>query len=86
MHDALEQFVNFPQDGVDNQAFLAKGKLTMPVLAIGGDHSYGKNMATELNFVASHVSSGVIIGSGHWIVEAQPAQVVAMVVPFVEAK
>jgi len=58
----------------------------MPVLAIGGDHSYGKNMATELNFVASHVSSGVIIGSGHWIVEAQPAQVVAMVVPFVEAK
>jgi pimeloyl-ACP methyl ester carboxylesterase len=86
MHDALEQFVNFPQDGIDNQAFLAKGKLTMPVLAIGGDHSYGANMATELNFVATNVSSGVITDSGHWIMEEQPAQVVAMVVPFIEAK
>ena len=86
MHDALEQFVNFPQDGIDNQAFLARGKLTMPVLAIGGDHSYGANMATELNFVATNVSSGVITDSGHWIMEEQPAQVVAMVVPFIEAK
>ncbi|HTM80450.1 alpha/beta hydrolase [Asticcacaulis sp.] len=86
MHDALEQFVNFTQDGIDNQAFLAKGKLTMPVLAIGGDHSYGANMATELNFVATNVSSGVITDSGHWIMEEQPAQVVAMVVPFIEAK
>ena len=86
MHDALEQFVNFPQDGVDNQAFLARGKLAMPVLAIGGDHSYGANMATELNFVATNVSSGVITDSGHWIMEEQPAQVVAMVVPFIEAK
>src|SRR6202020_1380129 len=36
MHDAFEQFVAFPKDAVDNQALLAKGKLTMPVLAIGG--------------------------------------------------
>ena len=41
MHDAFEQFVAFPQDGVDNRAFLAKGKLTMPVLALGGEKSYG---------------------------------------------
>ena len=86
MHDALEQFVNFPQDGIDNQAFLARGKLTMPVLAIGGDHSYGAHMATELNFVASNVSSGVITDSGHWVMEEQPAQVVAMVVPFITQK
>ena len=86
MHDALEQFVNFPQDGIDNQAFLARGKLTMPVLAIGGDHSYGEHMATELNFVASNVSSGVITDSGHWVMEEQPAQVVAMVVPFISQK
>ena len=36
MHDAFEQFEAFPQDGIDNRAFLAKGKLTMPVLALGG--------------------------------------------------
>jgi hypothetical protein len=32
---AFEQFVAFPQDGVDDHAFLAKGKLAMPALAIG---------------------------------------------------
>ncbi len=47
MHDAFEQFVAFPQDGIDNRAFLAKGKLTMPVLAVGAekilwDHDGGR--------------------------------------------
>jgi pimeloyl-ACP methyl ester carboxylesterase len=86
MHDALEQFVNFPQDGVDNRAFLAKGKLEMPVLAIGGDHSYGAKMADELNFVAAHVTGASVSNSGHWIMEEQPAQAIALIVPFVEAK
>ena len=45
IHDAFEQFDAFPQDGIDNRAFLAKGKLTMPVLALGGEKSYGANMA-----------------------------------------
>ena len=52
MHDAFEQFVAFPQDGVDNRAFLAKGKLTMPVLALGGEKSYGAGMAAEICAVA----------------------------------
>ena len=41
MHDAFEQFAAFAQDAIDNQAFLAKGKLAMPVLAIGGEKSFG---------------------------------------------
>ena len=42
MHDAFEQFGAFPQDAIDNKALLAKGgKLTMPVLALGGEKSYG---------------------------------------------
>ena len=41
IHDAFEQFNAFPQDGVDNRAFLARGKLTMPVFALGGEKSYG---------------------------------------------
>jgi pimeloyl-ACP methyl ester carboxylesterase len=69
MHDSFEQFVAFPQDGIDNQAFLAKGKLTMPVLALGGEKSYGAGMATELTFVANDVKGGVIPESGHWIME-----------------
>ena len=84
MHDALEQFVNFPQDGVDNRAFLAKGKLTMPVLAIGGDHSYGANMAVELQFVATNVSSVVIKDAGHWLMEEQPTETVAAIRTFLD--
>ena len=82
IHDAFEQFVAFPQDGIDNQAFLAKGKLTIPVLALGGEKSYGAGMATELEFVASDVKGGVIPHSGHWIMEENPAATTKMIVEF----
>jgi pimeloyl-ACP methyl ester carboxylesterase len=82
MHDALEQFVAFPQDGVDNQALLAKGKLTIPVLALGGEKSYGASMATELAFVADDVKGGVVPNSGHWIMEENPTATTKMIVDF----
>ena len=82
MHDALEQFVAFPQDGIDNRAFLAQGKLTMRVLALGGEKSYGADMATELGFVASDVKGGVIPNSGHWIMEENPTATTKMIVDF----
>ena len=80
MHDALEQFVAFPQDGVDNQAFLAQGgKLTIPVRAIGGEASYGAKLAVELGYVADHVQSAVVADSGHWLMEEQPAATLAAI-------
>src|SRR5579862_3872082 len=79
IHDAFEQFVAFPQDGIDNRAFLAKGKLTMPVLAIGGEKSYGASLADELRFVAIDVTPLVIPGAGHWLMEEQPAKTVAAI-------
>jgi pimeloyl-ACP methyl ester carboxylesterase len=82
MHDAFEQFVAFPQDGVDNRAFLAKGKLTMPVLALGGEKSYGAGMANELGFVADDVKGGVIPSSGHWVMEENPSATTKMIVDF----
>ena len=82
IHDAFEQFVAFPQDGVDNQAFLANGKLTMPVLAIGGDKSYGASLADEIRFVATNVTPLSIPDSGHWLMEEQPQQTVAAIVGF----
>jgi pimeloyl-ACP methyl ester carboxylesterase len=45
MHSGFMQFAAFDQDAKDNQAFLAKGKFTMPVLAIGGEKSFAKTMA-----------------------------------------
>ncbi len=82
MHDALEQFVAFPQDGADNRALLAKGKLTMPVLALGGEKSYGAGMAVEASAVASNVKGGIISESGHWVMEENPGATTRLVVEF----
>ena len=85
MHDAFEQFVAFPEDAVDNQALLAKGKLTMPVLAIGGSASYGASLAVELGYVATDVKSVVIENSGHWLMEEQPAATMAAITAFLKS-
>jgi len=78
------QFGAFAQDAKDNQALLAKGgKLHMPVLAIGGDHSFGAGMKDELEFVADHVEGAVITNSGHWIMEEQTAQALELLTGFV---
>ncbi|CAN5540227.1 alpha/beta hydrolase [soil metagenome] len=82
IHDAFEQFKAFPHDGIDNQGFLAKGKLTMPVLAIGGSASYGMALATELGFVATDVKGISIANSGHWLMEEQPAATMAAIIGF----
>src|SRR5438552_1583145 len=42
IHDAFEQFGAFTQDAADNKALLAKGgKITMPVLGLGAEKSFG---------------------------------------------
>ena len=83
MHDAFEQFGAFSQDAVDNKALLAQGgKLTMPVLAIGADKSFGAGMADELRFVASNVSGGIVPNSGHWIMEENPQATIKIVTEF----
>jgi pimeloyl-ACP methyl ester carboxylesterase len=86
IHNAFGgQFAAFAQDAIDNQTLLAKGKLSMPVLAIGGDHSYGVSLANEVSFAATNVKSAAIVNSGHWIMEEQPKQAVDVLVPFVNA-
>jgi len=84
MHCAFNHFAAFTQDAIDNKAFLAKGKLTMPVLAIGADKSFGAAMADDLRFVATDVTSLVIANSGHWLMEEQPAATVAAIRAFLE--
>jgi len=82
MHSAFEQFAAFSRDAVDNKAFVANGKLTMPVLAIGAEKSFGTAMADEIRFVALDVTGAVIANSGHWLMEEQPAATVAAIVAF----
>lgn len=85
MRAGFAQFAAFDQDAVDNKAFLAKGKLTIPVLAIGGEKSFGLGMAEVMKFAAENVQGAVVPGSGHWIMEENPAATVALVRSFLDA-
>jgi pimeloyl-ACP methyl ester carboxylesterase len=85
MHAGFEQFHAFDQDAVDNKAFLAQyGKLTMPVLALGGEKSFGLTMALVMRSAADNVTEGVVPASGHWIMEENPKATVALVRPFLD--
>jgi len=84
MRAAFNQFAAFAQDAIDNQAFAAKGKLTMPVLAIGAEKSFGAAMAEILRLVATDVTLVVIPNSGHWLMEEQPAATVSAVRKFLD--
>ena len=86
MHSAFNQFAAFTQDATDNKALAANGKLTLPVLALGGDHSFGTQMADIMRLVATDVTAGVINDSGHWVMEEQPKQTTAAIVDFIDRK
>lgn len=79
MHSGFAQFAAFDQDAVDNQALLAKGKLSMPVLALGGGKSFGPTMAAVMRAAASDVTEGIVPDSGHWIMEENPTATIALV-------
>src|SRR5205814_2377791 len=85
MRSGFAQFAAFDQDALDNRAFIAaQGKLSMPVLAIGGEKSFGPVMATVMQFAASDVTWAVIPDSGHWIMEENPEATVATVRAFID--
>jgi pimeloyl-ACP methyl ester carboxylesterase len=86
MHSAFNQFAAFPEDAVDNKAFAAKGKLAMPVLALGADHSFGTQMGDIMNLVASNVTTGIVRDSGHWVMEEQPEKTTEAIVEFIDKK
>jgi pimeloyl-ACP methyl ester carboxylesterase len=87
MRSGFAQFAAFDQDAVDNKAFLAaKGKLRMPVLAIGGEKSFGPMMAAVMRFAASDVTEGIVPDSGHWIMEENPTATSAMVRSFLSSQ
>lgn len=86
MHSGFAQFAAFDQDAIDDKAFVAEGKLAMPVLAIGGEKSFGPMMATVMRFAATDVTEATIPDAGHWLMEEQPKATIAAVRGFLDAK
>jgi pimeloyl-ACP methyl ester carboxylesterase len=84
MHSGFEQFKAFDQDAADNKAFLGKGPLSMPVLAVGGEKSFGPMMATVMRFAATNVQEAVIPQAGHWLMEENPDATIKLIKDFLQ--
>ena len=69
-------FASFPKTATEF-ADLAKTKLAIPVLALGGEKSLGEALGAQTRLVASDVSVIVLKNTGHWILEEQPAETIA---------
>jgi len=84
MHAGFAQFAAFDQDAIDNRIFVARGKLMMPILAIGGEKSFGTTMAVVMRAAATDVQELAIPNSGHWLMEEQPVATVAAIRAFLD--
>ena len=83
MHSGFAQFAAFDQDAIDNRAFLAQGRLKMPILALGGEKSFGLTMAAVMRAAGDDVTEGVVPDSGHWIMEENPRATIKLVRDFI---
>jgi pimeloyl-ACP methyl ester carboxylesterase len=83
MRAGFAQFAAFSQDVEDNRIF-QRTKLTMPVLAIGGEKSFGATQAVVMRNVATDVREAVVPGAGHWLMEESPAATVRLIEAFLK--
>jgi len=85
MRAGFNYYREMPRNARDNKAFIAQGKLQMPILVYGGGNKIvGRSMYAVDSWqrVASDVRGGVAEGCGHWIPEERPAWVVERLMEF----
>jgi pimeloyl-ACP methyl ester carboxylesterase len=75
MRAGFEVYRAFDQDARDNREALERnGRLTVPVLAVGGAMSTSGPLVEEMmREVAENVTGAIIPGTAHWVPEEQPA-------------
>ena len=81
MQAGFEVFRAFEQDAKDFAA-LAKTKLKMPMLVLTGEKASGEFLIAQGRLVAQTVEGVVIKGSGHWLMDEAPDQVVPKLLAF----
>jgi pimeloyl-ACP methyl ester carboxylesterase len=81
MRASWEYFVSFPQAARDF-AELSKTKLTMPVLAIGGEKANGGLLGRQMKIVAVDATMVVLKDTGHWILEERPKETIDALLNF----
>jgi pimeloyl-ACP methyl ester carboxylesterase len=63
-------------------AQLAQTKLSIPVLAIGGEKSLGDFLGQQMKAVATNVTVVVLKNSGHWVMEERPKETTEALIKF----
>ena len=81
MRAGFEVFKAFEQDGKDFAEF-AKTKLTMPMLVLSGEKAGGQFLIDQGRLVDDNVEGVIIKGSGHWLMDEAPDQVIPKLVEF----
>ena len=82
MKAGMEVFRAFAQDA-DDFAGLAATKLQMPLLVLSGEKAGGPFLIEQGKMVASNVEGLLVTGSGHWLMEEAPDQVIPKLVEFI---
>lgn len=85
MRAAFAQFRSIRKDVEDNKKALTT-KLAIPVLAIGGEKSFGGMEAVVMRNAATDVTEVVIPDAGHWLMEEQPAATITAIRQFLDGK
>jgi pimeloyl-ACP methyl ester carboxylesterase len=85
MRSGFAQFHAFAQDAVDNQISV-QTKLAMPVLAVGGEKSFGATMAVVMRVAAVDVRQAVVPDAGHWVMDENPDFTVKLVSDFLRER
>jgi pimeloyl-ACP methyl ester carboxylesterase len=81
MKAGMEVFRAFPKDAEDFAGF-AKAKLAMPLLVLSGEKAGGPFLIEQGKMVATNVEGVLVKGSGHWLMEEAPDQVIPKLVEF----
>ena len=85
MKAGFEYFKNFEQDAKDFAA-LSTTKLNMPFLVLTGEKASGTFLIDQAKLVATDVSGQVVQGSGHWLMEEAPDQVIPALMKFLTSQ
>lgn len=83
MRAGFEYFKNFEKDAADFAA-LSASKLTMPMLVLSGEKAGGTFLIDQGRLVANNVQGVVVKGSGHWLMEEAPGQVIPALLSFLQ--
>jgi pimeloyl-ACP methyl ester carboxylesterase len=82
MRAGFEVFRAFEKDAKDF-AELAQTRLTIPMLVLTGEKASGNFLIEQARLVDSNVDGVVIKGSGHWLMDEAPKQVIPRLVAFI---